>query len=228
MILYKYQRINDRTIEDLKQKRLWKSYPQSFNDPFELRLMQLSEEIGLQKVKLENPKLGNRSDAEFLELIEDFQKYLYSVRVITFSEKKDDILMWAHYAGDHKGMCLGFEIESSETVGLFPVDYCDDYPKLNFDKLLEDDGIFKIMINKSTHWSYEKEWRKIFATIPGFPDPHPGDFCKYPGKLIEMILGARIREGDEILIKDILKNEDVSIKRATLHPNKYQLVISNC
>ena len=33
---------------------------------------------------------------------------LYERGVCCFSEKKDDILMWSHYADGHKGFCLEF------------------------------------------------------------------------------------------------------------------------
>ena len=44
MMLYKYQKLDHFTIDGLNGKKLWKSDPFSFNDPFELRLMQLSED----------------------------------------------------------------------------------------------------------------------------------------------------------------------------------------
>jgi hypothetical protein len=135
MIFYKYQRINEYTLSGLKDKKLWKSDPISFNDPFELRLMHLDKneiyEIkGLDKLRHENPDLSYLADDElFYMVISKLQNYLFRFRVISFTEKKDDILMWAHYAADHKGICLGFNVEDTNKDGIYRVNYDDEYPK---------------------------------------------------------------------------------------------------
>ncbi|HEV8512232.1 MAG TPA: hypothetical protein VGQ59_03115 [Cyclobacteriaceae bacterium] len=54
----------------------------------------------------------------------------------------------------------------------------------------------------------------------------PDDFQReYPGKLAEVILGARISSEHEKLIRKILEADDTVIKKASLDPAKYQVII---
>lgn len=224
MRFYKFQRVNEYTIKGLQEKKLWKSDPVSFNDPFELRLMHLDEEEiysvkGLSKIRQENADLSYLSDSElFYMVISELQNYLYRFRVISFTEKNDDILMWAHYGADHKGICLGFEVDDTNKEGLYKVNYSDDYPELNLENIWHIEGLAKILLNKSSHWSYEKEWRKIFI--------EPEEFsCDYPDRFSEIILGARISEENENRIREIYNKDSVNIRKAFLHPKRYELII---
>ena len=200
--------------------------PISFNDPFELRLMHIDRENiysvkGLDKIRQENPNLSYLSDGElFYMAISELQNYFYKFRIISFTEKNDDILMWAHYGTDHKGICLGFDIEDTNKEGLYKVNYSDDYPELNLENIWHIEGLAKILLNKSSHWAYEKEWRKIFI--------EPEDFlCDYPGNFTEIILGARISEEDETAIREIYSESNIQIKKAYLHPRRYELIIEH-
>jgi DUF2971 family protein len=162
MMLYKYQRINENSLSGLIKKKLWAAHPLSFNDPFELRLMhvegdEIDKILGFEKIKRQQP--GVSGQELFDKLVKGIQQELYKLRVICYAESCYDLLMWAHCAGDHKGVCLGFEVEDPHKPGIYPVRYNDEYPKLDFDKVWHIDGLAKILHNKSTHWSYEHEWR---------------------------------------------------------------------
>ena len=129
--------------------------------------------------------------------INNLQNDFYRLRVICFTEKNNDILMWAHYGGAHTGICLGFEVEDTNLEAIYKVHYNDEYPILDLENVLNVGGTAKILHNKSSHWSYEKEWRKMFIEPATF-------LCDYPGHFIEIILGARISENDENQIRQIL------------------------
>jgi hypothetical protein len=222
MMLYKYQRINENSLSGLIQRTLWAADPISFNDPFELRLMHVQgDEInnvpGFEMIKQKYH--GPLNDQElFKSLIAQIQTSLHQLRIIAYTEINDDILMWAHYAGDHKGICLGFEVDNPNEKGIYKVNYDDKYPELNLEKIWHIDGMTKILLNKSTHWSYEKEWRQTLI--------EPASFQRdYPGNLSEIIFGARISEDHQKLIREIFKVDKIAIKKASLHPKKYQVVI---
>jgi hypothetical protein len=57
---------------------------------------------------------------------------LPNFQVSALSEPRDDILMWAHYANDHKGFCLEFKLDNDASFKsvYFPVHYQDEYPNL--------------------------------------------------------------------------------------------------
>lgn len=77
--------------------------------------------------------------------------------------------MWAHYANNHCGICVEYELlEINRQLGFSPVPiiYSDDRVCVHTldPNTLEKDiqGIFiESLTSKSPEWSYEKEWRII-------------------------------------------------------------------
>ncbi len=86
-----------------------------FNDPFEMvmgnYLSSLSKEEADEIMSLSY----SLSDAA------SYYNYYYDVRagarasigVICFSSNYDNILMWSHYANNHKGICIEFDLNDS-------------------------------------------------------------------------------------------------------------------
>lgn len=97
----------------------------------------------------------------------------------SFSEDVASILMWSHYAENHKGFAVEYDphpylFPNPETLCLFPIIYSDkrydatqysyylifqflQAPSINIDQLRQ----FRLMLYKSTDWAYEREWRLI-------------------------------------------------------------------
>lgn len=97
----------------------------------------------------------------------------------SFSEDVNSILMWSHYAENHKGFAVEYDphpylFPNPETLCLFPIIYSDkrydatqysyylisqflQAPSINIDQLRQ----FRLMLYKSTDWAYEREWRLI-------------------------------------------------------------------
>lgn len=81
--------------------------------------------------------------------------------VCCFSGDRKNALMWAHYADSHKGVCIGFStpvLHSTFAAHLFPVEYVKNFPKVDFMKD-HDEAVTRIIMTKSEHWEYEKEYR---------------------------------------------------------------------
>ena len=108
----------------------------------------------------------------------DFQNHwktvmLPGVGVFCVTEDRDNLLMWAHYAKDHKGVV--FELwslpeEDNPLSVAKAIDYVDTPPSFFSEEEFVDDilSIRKLDItalsrryvySKSRHWSYEREWR---------------------------------------------------------------------
>lgn len=85
------------------------------------------------------------------------------------SESDDSLLMWAHYANNHCGMCVEYELlEISKQLGFSPVPviYSDErasFRSINQDTIEADatSVLIESLTSKSPEWSYEKEWRII-------------------------------------------------------------------
>lgn len=52
--------------------------------------------------------------------------------IYCFTKSEDNILMWSHYANEHKGICLEFDHSDPDLFTAAKVNYCCDYPKVNY------------------------------------------------------------------------------------------------
>ena len=111
------------------------------------------------KVEKDN-LISNLMSAKALEDIrKSLQEEVDKAGIVCFSRVRDDILMWAHYADKHKGIC--FEFDGSDNCLFFgeaqPVEY-EDYTQIPLD---EDNvrQMTRVILTKSRHWLYKKEYR---------------------------------------------------------------------
>ena len=99
--------------------------------------------------------------------------------VVCLSERIDSILMWSHYADNHKGFALGYDLRpflspNDQGIGLFPVVYdekrynANDFIIWLFCSLFQIPAAnpdlmnsVKLLLYKSLDWEYEREWRLI-------------------------------------------------------------------
>ncbi|NOR70205.1 MAG: DUF2971 domain-containing protein [Methylomarinum sp.] len=123
-------------------------------------------------------------------------------QVLCLSEVPDSLLMWSHYADEHKGAVLKFDV-SSEAAGYFemarPISYERKLPSVS-----EPCGLARHFLGlptnmnywtsrqfftKSMEWAYEKEWR-VTATTEMLAQ---GELVKFQrGSLAAIYLGCRI------------------------------------
>lgn len=158
--------------------------------------------------------------------------------ILCLSEKHDDLLMWAHYADCHRGFVLEFDSESpffnqrrsvnDDLRHLKPVMYSEIRPAIN----LSNTSVEELCLTKSTHWSYEKEWRiiKALSDADSVIPTAQGDVClfEFPSNVLKAIfIGARMQEDTELsLIKNIRADESLAhleIFKARVHPSHYEL-----
>ena len=191
--LYKYRSLEGWktrkfTKSIITNNELFFAHPDSFNDPFELGFsISLDAPEGEVRDWLietemkrhpgsthdEAKKYADKNIGEFIgpnkeklkpKLEEQIpQRFRNRVGVLSLSQKKDDILMWSHYANCHRGLC--FEFLDTNNTSFFsqakPVNYQVEYPVINpFFDTDEEKGR-KILLTKSSQWCYEKEWRVI-------------------------------------------------------------------
>lgn len=166
--LYKYCSISTenqlhRFIEILKG-RIYFSSPSKFNDPFEL-----SAKVNIST----SPLLYGLTAREKEEVQRTFrlrapeavsEEWREKIGILCLSEDPKNILMWSHYANNHSGICIGFNTEITPFNTAAAITYSDERPKAEFNsnpnRLIE-----RVLLTKSQHWQYEKEWRAIKRTI---------------------------------------------------------------
>lgn len=144
--------------------------------------------------------------------------------ICCFSKKPDNLLMWAHYASSHAGVCFEFAYtRSTQFFGeAMEVKYASDRPTINIFKHHSDPvAVDTAFLTKSLDWEHESEHR-----IVG-PNRAPGETHKFPRECLKgIILGARIEQKNEIILKGILKNKGfISVKKARLNNKLYKIDI---
>ncbi|MDH5647702.1 MAG: DUF2971 domain-containing protein [Candidatus Heimdallarchaeota archaeon] len=188
----------------------------------------------------------------FLKLAEhDFKKFIsvtHGAHISSFSlcdNEKDPIgenLMWSHYAAGLRGFCLVFDyekllqdIKASSKAAIMPikVSYQDKPNTLRLLDFVQSNGVLgreedddyvqtatQTIATKSEVWAYENELRILSLDTV--------NLHRYTTEtLIEIILGDKMPETHEKLILDIAKsnNNNISIKKAKLIPNSYNIEI---
>jgi hypothetical protein len=123
------------------------------------------------------------------ELIDTLNR---SIGIYSLSAVKDEILMWSHYADEHRGYCLMFE--ASDTTPFFgaaqEVHYSEALPAITPYSDTDLEKAAKAMLTKYCGWSYEREWRIVdHESGAGLRD--------YPAALlVGVIFGARMSPRD--------------------------------
>lgn len=249
VLLYKYLPLRNDNQEDLSRIRsvidenmLYFSCLKDFNDPFdcspiygspredfEYYFKRLSESNKYSIDELNrmrtNWKQGDRETQEKLIDKVNSKMWIYineELGICCFSGKPDSLLMWAHYASCHTGVC--FEFNRTPNAAFFgevlKVRYKPYRPKVNMFKQSQDATV-NIFLTKSSDWKYETEYRIIG------PHRKPGQTHQFPKEYLKgIILGAKIKKENEATLRNIIEGHySIAIKKAKLDDCKYKIVI---
>jgi hypothetical protein len=255
VLLYKYLPFNDGSLQVIESNTIKFTDPTAFNDPFDCmpvldsekflawllnnseKRNELIKKFGssaklLQKKSVLKKEIIDSSDS----FVADLQK---KVGVLCLSEDPLSILMWSHYADNHKGFVVEFKIPVYEydtpsnkmidyLLKLIPqkVLYSTKRPKLNIlsdrIKMIDD-----ALLTKHIDWSYEKEQRVIDAV-------RGAGIHKFNANLITSVLtGAKMTPDNKIKLKSLLdkhnKVHSGSIKIYECHrsQNEFKLIVNN-
>ena len=224
-VLHRYRSFGGRGTADLErtivQRELYFSAPLKFNDPFDCRPVfsieatdaetkaycervirkhmphlnrqQLRVEL---KAALSDPLRNPRSPKAVAALQALHTKRVTAgVGVLCLSAVPDNILLWAHYADAHQGVCLIFDGNNDFFMPAQDVQYSHARPRINPVRDSEDSMMVSALLTKSDHWAYEEEWRIIhYQSGPAV--------YRYPvGALLGVILGAQISSSNEQLVR---------------------------
>ncbi len=148
-------------------------------------------------------------------------------RICSFSSVCDSNPMWAHYADDYKGYCVGYDIKSLHndlTDLLFPVRYVDE--KLEIDDTffygnnVNKSFLIDSLTRKSKQWSYENEWRLLLLA----QDKNLIQKVKLPNPT-KIIVGKNITKENQDKIMQISEGLKVPCYKQKINENSYEHVI---
>ena len=147
-----------------------------------------------------------------------YQELVPGKRILCFTEDATSPTMWAHYGDSHSGVVLQFETsDSRDSVWLMaqPVIYQDSKPRvpdanewvrsMMAETPVDWDAYFReFYFVKHSDWSYEREVRVVSAK-KGTETGLFADYVFHPEDLRGVILGARIHENLERIIRGLVR-----------------------
>lgn len=236
-ILFKYYSItdnidlNEMKIDTLKNQKIYLSDIESFNDPFDTRAYFYRAEVLMKHSRL------RECEGRIMDDVTTFS------RVSSFTNSEINCMpMWAHYASNHKGFCVSYDMNDKRNKQFsgctFPVQYTSkrtdvtDLVDYQVQKIIEEveknitlgekitriNDLSIVFMNaffsniKHESWSYEKEYR---CTVSATSDGRPF-FPAYPK---EIYIGMKCSK--EYQVKLIGVADEIGIPAYKMQFNDY-------
>lgn len=230
-IFYKYVTV-ERAKQILQEKTVFFAKQSGFNDPFELAckirtgysfddwknwFVQLGDTERQANIRA-TQIVVNRTYTSVDDII---RKILSRIGIFCMTPFNDNLLMWAHYADSHKGVCIEFDTNEERKLRPYKkVVYNDNI--LTLDLLERPRSIVDIILHKSTCWDYEQEFRVIDKTSHVQPIN--------PLSIKSVICGCKISAQDESALNAIIVADPnlhhVRVQHARMNDNTYALDIN--
>lgn len=169
MIIFKYFRWNEYAKRLFTDGELFFSSPQATNDPYEYQAEvvfhgpEVVKKIKSLPDEIQAPLIAKcKLSKDHTQPIFDFHKEeIFRYGVCSFSHSYNSQLMWAHYAEQHHGICVGVETDllKSPDIKFLDVNYRIAPPLVNIFGT-EEEHLLQVS-SKYVEWSYEKEIRAV-------------------------------------------------------------------
>lgn len=143
------------------------------------------------------------------------------VGICSFSEKRDNKVMWSLYGKNYEGYCIEYDIPKRQeiTPNLCPVIYTKrnnnkfiekmfEYAMGAFMRAVTDDhltgnigALMELFCTKDTDWSFQAEWRLIAKA---------GDKCRFLN-IKAIYLGFKVKKSNENKMKKLAKEKGFNL-----------------
>ncbi len=202
--------------EELSEENLFKKVYDIHKEIFRQNRMTENELIGQCYKQIED----RQGTLKWLKEVYENSKNSLDYGILSLTTKRDNLLMWSHYANSHKGFCVGFDttiLESASSGYLKKIIYADEFYQIGlFDELKEFDKLFLI---KSGHWQYEDEYRIVRRGVPN-------KVFNFPNEAIsEIIIGLQMPDNiiQEVLEIAFKKFTKANVYFCKLNPNHFKI-----
>ncbi|QHX42182.1 DUF2971 domain-containing protein [Treponema vincentii] len=174
---YSYDCDEEKMFAPFLKNTLRYRHPSSLNDPYDCYIC--------------------KKNGGFYESIRKIE--MRNVFVCSLTTSCDDILMWSHYATNHQGFVLEYDLEKLRTINecqledFSYVEYSDDVIEKTTRDFLSDTSSerksLKAIFHKSKCWEYEKEIRSVlYGSLYSKNDYH--DITLPDNSISAVILGS--------------------------------------
>jgi hypothetical protein len=148
--------------------------------------------------------------------------------LICFSKRKNNLLMWSHYADGHKGMVIGFDVPPH--LKTLEVDYQSRrLPwRLSKDSTSQEflEETERLIKRKSFHWRYEREVRLLWSLADCERDVDCNINTRYFKKITretikEVILGYRcdVNSALEKAVRQAIEENQLQVELQRAEPS---------
>lgn len=165
--LYRYRNVSskerlEREIEAISENYLWFSQFEELNDPME-------GIFGISATAASAP--------DGPQIPTEVQTMMRQTGVCCFSDTYENDLMWIHYAGDYRGICVKYSThdlgDGLTDVRAVRMQYDIQAPILRTAEAAHrQQAAIKALSSKKSDWYYEREWRLLtypnVIDVPGF------------------------------------------------------------
>lgn len=231
--LYKY--VPADRIDILENASVRFTPPAVFNDPFEILPTLVRTYFYRDRAKIGHDQLAFAQDRKHADDIRA------RTAVLSLTEAPDHLLMWSHYADQHRGFVLEFDArhgffdqrqaDDDEFHHVRKVQYSEYRPSTTIEFFLSP----RTLLTKSVEWKYEQEWRMLvdlarFAHRPVSSGGQEIHLVSLPPECITgVILGSRMPEETRARIDDLVAKDPryahVTVRCAELDGDKFGLLL---
>ena len=163
--LFKYYDLSKNSIDALKEKKFYASYPEILNDPFDTayEFINFHQEYAIDLIGQEVIGEKSLSEHDLMTYAKKFFKLnIYSrLGILCLTENAENYLMWSYY-NNHGGFCIEFNYNKFDFSyqGPFQIRYENEIEPFELTKA-EDYPVAALYQStlKSKVWEHENEWR---------------------------------------------------------------------
>ena len=211
--LYSFRRFNEYSLSDLINNEISVSPSKNMNDPFDSIINLWGSEEQLKETCKEHKHIKNLSRSF------DY----FRIRSFCNGETEEalgNLLMWSHYADEHRGYCVKYKLskhfikqdenDSFEHMFLKPIIYRKDEEKVDISELttINTDLAFA---TKHESWGYENEVRLIVYN-PNKEDAFYGIPLDKDSCIEAIYFGCRCEQKTINTIKNLFSKSDTPPK----------------
>jgi DUF2971 family protein len=210
--VFKFRKVDKYLLQSLVNSEVYFAVPEQLNDPFDCQvgiLRSLENAIARAQSPVRARLERLRAMGSFFSQV---QSDLEKIGVCSFSLELRNSLMWAHYAENHRGVCLTYSLPESffyervdQILGIDQVAYGDSPLSDWFLEVAHDIDSFsdfgqslvkKALTVKAQAWCYEREVR-VLRRVKGVEEisrPYLKQVC----------FGLKTPESDVALVRRVI------------------------
>lgn len=173
------------------------------------------------------------SALEYLKFIVDALSK--SIGIVCLTKNNKNVLMWSHYADQHKGAVIGFDGNKLSNK-IFKVNYGLSRVKIKYGQLNNPENVLPLFLRKSIDWEYEDEYRCFYdlnSCIKIKNDDSKSGFLYLQslpdGAIEEIVFGCRVSQEDKDSLLQIINEkynaENIRLRQASIHNTEFSINI---